>query len=548
MRSRLSWWSPYVVAILAVATMTVVRMALEAVGLMNQPPFILFTLAVVAAAWLGGFGPGALATVLAVVVGDYMFFEPRGELNLHQGPELTKMLLFTGEGLLLSWLGESNRTTVLELRHTSTELEQRVEQRTAQLAAANRQLMNEVHERTQAEQQAKRDRNFLAAILESLHDGIVACDADGKLTLFNRATSAFHGLPAEPLPAEQWATHYNLYHTDGTTPMTRDQIPLFRALQEGHVENVELVIVAKDQPPRQLLASGRAIYDEGNRKIGAVVSMHDITERALAQRKLEEFAEELQRSNKELQDFASVASHDLQEPLRKIQAFGDRLRDTQADRLTDQGRDYLARMHSAASRMQILINDLLAFARVTTKARPFERVNLEQVARDVAGDLEGRLDRSGGSIEIGPLPTIDADSMQMRQLLQNLMSNGLKFNRPGVAPSVRVYEQPAIGQAPEASVRICVADNGIGFDERYLDRIFGIFQRLHGRGEYEGTGVGLAVCRKIVERHGGQLTARSREGEGSTFIITLPRRQLDKALQPEDLHERSQTDHHSVGR
>src|SRR5690606_22330410 len=118
-------------------------------------------------------------------------------------------------------------------------------------------------------------RNFRAAILESLHDGIVACDAEGNLTLFNRATSEFHGLPAGPVPAEQWAVQYNLYHADGKTPMTRDEVPLFRALQEGQIEDVEMVIIAKDQPPRQLLVNGKAIYDEGNRKIGAVVSMHD---------------------------------------------------------------------------------------------------------------------------------------------------------------------------------------------------------------------------------------------------------------------------------
>jgi len=238
---------------------------------------------------------------------------------------------------------------------------------------------------------------------------------------------------------------------------------------------------------------------------------------------------ELERSNRELQDFAFVASHDLQEPLRKIQAFGDRLRTVQAPKFDDQGRDYLDRMHSAAGRMHTLINDLLTFSRVTTKAQPFERIDLNRIARDVMSDLETTIEQSGGSVEIGDLPSIDADPLQMRQLFQNLITNALKFRKPEAPPVVKVeaelVNKSASGIEGSASnnfARITVADNGIGFDEKYLDRIFTPFQRLHGRNEYEGTGIGLAVCRKIVERHGGTLTAKSSIGNGATFIATMP--------------------------
>jgi signal transduction histidine kinase len=230
---------------------------------------------------------------------------------------------------------------------------------------------------------------------------------------------------------------------------------------------------------------------------------------------------ELERSNRELQDFASVASHDLQEPLRKVRAFGDRLAAKYGPELTDQGRDYLARMQDAAARMQALINDLLMFSRVTTRAQPFVPVDLNDLVRGVASDLEVRIQQTGATLHVEPLPTIDADPLQMRQLFQNLLSNALKFQRPDVAPALRVYAE----DSGEQDVQLCVQDNGIGFDEKYLDRIFTIFQRLHGRIEYEGTGVGLAVCRKIVERHGGTITARSAPGEGATFIVTLPRSQ-----------------------
>lgn len=238
---------------------------------------------------------------------------------------------------------------------------------------------------------------------------------------------------------------------------------------------------------------------------------------------------ELERSNRELQDFAFVASHDLQEPLRKIQAFGDRLRRVQGPKFDDQGRDYLDRMHNAAGRMHTLINDLLTFSRVTTKAQPFQPTNLDRIAKDVLSDLETTIEQAGGTVEIGDLPTIDADHVQMRQLFQNLIANALKFRKEDTAPVVRVGSEiiqkeisEIDGRKPVDYVQLSFADNGIGFDEKYLDRIFTPFQRLHGRNEYEGTGIGLAVCRKIVERHGGTLTAESTPGDGSCFVATLP--------------------------
>lgn len=234
---------------------------------------------------------------------------------------------------------------------------------------------------------------------------------------------------------------------------------------------------------------------------------------------------ELQRSNQELQDFAYVASHDLQEPLRKIQAFGNLLEDEYGAGL-DEGKTYLDRMRNAASRMQVLINDLLMFSRVTTKALPFSQINLTVIAKEVVVDLEALVNATEGTIEIAELPIIEADPLQMRQLLQNLIGNALKFHRPGIPPHVRVSAEVQVNpQTDEEQCLLAVEDNGIGFDEKYLDRIFIVFQRLHGRGEYEGTGIGLAVVRKIVERHRGTITARSTVGNGSTFLVTFPVRQ-----------------------
>lgn len=271
-----------------------------------------------------------------------------------------------------------------------------------------------------------------------------------------------------------------------------------------------------------------ATLAERERAEMALRAAHDQLEARVAERtaELARANRDLERSNGELQDFASVASHDLQEPLRKIQAFGDRLKARHGDELGPKGQDYLERMQAAAGRMQTLINDLLSFSRVTTRARPFVPVDVGGVVGEVLSDLETRIEQTGGRVEIGDLPTIDADPMQMRQLMQNLIGNALKFHREGEPPVVtirgRVLENGDAEGWEEAMCEITVEDNGIGFDQKYADRIFTVFQRLHGRGQYEGTGVGLAICRKIVERHNGKLAARSVPGEGTLFTMTLP--------------------------
>jgi len=260
----------------------------------------------------------------------------------------------------------------------------------------------------------------------------------------------------------------------------------------------------------------------------------EIAERRRAEELMSAFAAKLEESNRELQDFASVASHDLQEPLRKIQAFGDRLQARCAGALDEQGRDYLARMQNASGRMRALIDDLLTFSRVQTKGMPFLPVDLNSVARDVKIDLETRIQQTGGRVELGVLPTVHADPTQMRQLLQNLIGNGLKFHRQGAPPIVRVHAQ--LGRPPGGDAEVCrltVEDNGIGFDEKYTDRLFHVFQRLHGRSEYEGTGMGLAICKRIAERHGGTIAARSTPGQGARFIVALPVQPL-----PGGSHER----------
>jgi signal transduction histidine kinase len=246
---------------------------------------------------------------------------------------------------------------------------------------------------------------------------------------------------------------------------------------------------------------------------------------ALSQRqyaeKLRKEKEALESFNQDLQEFSVIASHDLQEPLRKIRSFGDRLARKYKDALGEDGQDYLNRMTGAAKRMHELLEGLLKYSRVTTQANPLNSTDLNKVVEDTISDLEISIKAKGAGIEVGDLPIIQADEPQMRQLFQNLISNSIKYQPEGGRPQIKIYSRVE-GKATS----ICVEDNGIGFEEECAETIFKPFQRLHGRQSiYDGTGMGLAICKKIVQRHGGRITAKSSPGEGSLFVIELPARQ-----------------------
>jgi signal transduction histidine kinase len=239
------------------------------------------------------------------------------------------------------------------------------------------------------------------------------------------------------------------------------------------------------------------------------------------------YSEELTRSNRELEDFAFVASHDLQEPLRKIMAFGDRL-ESQSDSLNEKQLDYLQRMRGAAARMSKLISDLLEFSRVNTKGREFQELDLNVVVADSLDDLNVLIEESNVTLSIPELPTVCADAPQMQQLFFNLIANAIKFSQHNEAPRVELrvskISQPESIEIEGLSNWYCfeIVDNGIGFEQEHAEKIFAPFQRLHSRSEYKGTGIGLAICRRIVERHNGIITASGESGKGATFSIMLP--------------------------
>jgi PAS domain S-box-containing protein len=362
-------------------------------------------------------------------------------------------------------------------------------------------------------------------LVEGVADyAIYMLDPDGKVASWNKGAERLKGYPADEILGQDFSVFFLPEDVAAGKPAEE----LARATAQGRTEQ-EAWRVRKDGSRFWAEVIVTALKDEDGKLRGFAKVTRDFTARKAsedfardANDKLRAYAKRLERSNRELETFASVASHDLQEPLRKIRAFGDRLCSKFGAQLDPGARDYLDRMCAAAARMQDLIENLLTFSRVTTKARPFTRVDLSAVARDALSDLESRVAESGGRVDVGELPSIDADATQMQQLLQNLFGNALKFHRADAPPVVRVSSHAL----PDGKrFEMTVQDEGLGFEQQYAERIFGMFQRLHGRSEFEGTGIGLAVCRKIVERHDGTIVARGVPGEGAAFTVTLPYRQ-----------------------
>ncbi|AFZ69609.1 ATP-binding protein [Deinococcus peraridilitoris] len=362
-----------------------------------------------------------------------------------------------------------------------------------------------------------RERTFLRAVLESLTEGIVACDPEGRLTLFNEATRTFHGQEASALPPEEWSGQYDLFEGDGVTPLVTERIPLYRAWRGERVRDAEMVIRPEKGEARSIIANGQPIFTENGAPLGAVVAMHDVTARKRAEADLQRRNEELRRSNAELEQFAYVASHDLQEPLRTITSFSQLLAMKYQGRLDEKADLYIRLIGDATTRMGTLLQDLLAFSRVGSSARRRDVVDLRDVLAQVKQDLQAQVERTEAQVSIGPLPSVSGDGTQLRQLFQNLLGNALKFRHPDRTPEVHIHAHDAGDQ-----VKITVRDNGIGIEPEYFDRIFTIFQRLHTRETYEGSGIGLSIARKIVERHGGQIWLESTSGDGTAFHVTLP--------------------------
>lgn len=287
------------------------------------------------------------------------------------------------------------------------------------------------------------------------------------------------------------------------------------------VDGLDVTHVFPDVGELDVLVSARALPSQAPGQSDAVlIGIEDVTARRAAERAAARSAAELLRSNTELHEFASIASHDLQEPLRKIEAFGARLQRRLGDGLDDESRADLGRMLGATQRMRALVEGLLTYSRLGQGTLRWSPVDLQGLTAAVVADFGDDALRGEAAITVGVLPAIEGDAELLRQLLENLISNALKFRQPGAVPRIHIA-----AELTEATCRLTVADNGIGFESRHAERIFGMLARLHGRGQFAGTGIGLSICRRIAERHGGSISASGIPGQGATFVVVLPRRQ-----------------------
>jgi len=393
-----------------------------------------------------------------------------------------------------------------------------------------RGIIQDISERKRAEEALRRKESQLAranqimsGVLEHTHMLAALLDAQLNFVWVNRAYAAAGRRDPDFFTGKN---HFDLY------PDEENKAFFQRVIHTGE----PFFITAKpfvypDQPERGITFwdwSLIPIKDASGEVPNLVLTLMEVTDRIRAQEELRKAHDhlefrvrdrtaELERKNQELQEFAFVASHDLNEPLRKIQVFGTLLEEKCGDRLLAGERDYISRMTGSANRMQALLADLLHYSRVDTKGRNFRPTPLDEVVRETISDMEVGIGKAGAEVKVGPLPTVSGDPHQLRQLFQNLIGNGIKYRRPDVKTVIKIA-----GEVNGGTCRISVEDNGIGFDEKYLDKIFQPFQRLHGKNDYPGTGIGLAICKKIVERHGGIITANSTPGKGSTFLFTLP--------------------------
>lgn len=357
-------------------------------------------------------------------------------------------------------------------------------------------------------------------LVETMNEGAVTFSEDGTILYGNAQFETMLDIPSERVVGRSFRDY-----------VTPEDLSAFDALLEGGTDSAKGEVRLRGGKGTFHASLSLKRMSTGSARPYCII-VSDLTERkaaedelALALAETRAYAARLELLNNELQEFAFIASHDLQEPLRKVQAFSGRLRSRCEASLGEEGRDYLRRMESAAGRMSSLLSALLAYSRVSTRGKPFAPVDLGHVAREALSDLEIAIEDADAQVEIGYLPNLEVDPDQMRQLFQNLIANAIRYRSEGERPLIRVH-----GSAENGMGQLLVEDNGIGFDEKYLDRIFKPFQRLHGRSsQYEGTGMGLAICRKIVERHGGSITARSIPGKGSTFVVTLPIRQTPAA-------------------
>lgn len=543
-RPKLTWpegqrIGHYAAALVAVAAATAALYPLRGVVHNTVAPLVyLIVVLFLATAWR--MGPAIIGSVAGALAYDYFFLPPYDAFNLQDRDELTAVTAF----LITS-------VTAGQLSTRAKRRAEEAEARRKQIESLYGDLREENAARTRAQEVLEKQAAELqeqAQLLDLAHDAIMVREFDGRILFWSQGASERYGWSKDEALGQR--TH-ELFKTEFPQPLEEIMATLERA---GFWEG-ELGHICKDS--RGIVVASRWVLKPRSRTQGPGILEinNDITERKRAEEALRRAhdeldirvrqrtselmwsnellqleiqerkgteaalarrSEELARSNAELEQFAYVASHDLQEPLRMVGSFVQLLERRYKDVLDAKGREHIGYAVDGARRMQMLIQDLLAFSRVGTQGKEFTPTNFDNVVRLVLSNLREAISESGTKVDCASLPTLPADDTQMVQLFQNLISNAVKF-RGEQNPRIHITAEPS-----DASWKFAVKDNGIGIDPRHSERIFLIFQRLHNRREYAGTGIGLAICKKIVDRHGGKIWVESEPGKGSTFLFTLP--------------------------
>ncbi|MFZ0771689.1 MAG: PAS domain S-box protein [Candidatus Sulfotelmatobacter sp.] len=392
---------------------------------------------------------------------------------------------------------------------------------------AEQDLAKKVEELARAQRALQAQTEMLQSVLNSMGEGVVVSNSQGEFVLCNPAAERIAGQAAVDTPLKERPGRFNFYLPDGVTPFPANRLPLAHALR-GKASEVAVVIRNPKLGNRWVQASGQPVRDENGVVWGGLVIFRDVTlakaaerERHKAEQDLAKKADELARSNADLEQFAYVASHDLQEPLRMVTAYTQLLAERYRGKLDESADKFIGYASEGALRMQVLIQDLLAFSRVGRNGFTSESVDCNAVMKDVLQTLTPAIQESGAVVTHAELPAVWADRTQMVQLFQNLIQNAIKF-RGKDPPLVSVQAEQA-----DQRWRFSVSDNGIGIAPEDAEKIFAAFQRLHTRTEYPGNGIGLAICKKIIEHNGGKIWVESQAGHGSTFKFTLPCRGPD---------------------
>jgi len=423
-------------------------------------------------------------------------------------------------------------------------------------------ISSEITDQKQVNEKLEAERELLFAIFDSIEDGIVVCDEMGVLKRFNEATRRFHGLPEKSIPADEWSQHYNLYLADGITPMKKEEIPLYRALNEGVVSNIEFVVKPVNREPLSFVAGGKRLMTKKGVLIGAMATMNNITEQKKAENEIRELNskleekvkkrtteleiknkkitesqhalsylledlnesrvqlkksnEKLEIANNELEAFSYSVSHDLRAPLTRLHGFSTVLTDLYKDRLDTKGIHYLNRIIASSSKMEQLITDMLSFSRISRQEILKLEVDISIISEKILNEYKKAEPDRGVDVKIEESIKIFCDPKLIAILLENILSNAWKFTSKNSKTLIE------LGTKKENNKKVIfIKDNGVGFDTKYADKVFLPFQRLHTESEFDGTGIGMATVKRIIKRHNAEIRVESILGKGTIFYLTF---------------------------